>query len=174
MTARNVLSILLACVLVLAVTVAPAAAEPVERPFRAVFSGDVVFTPGAEFGLPPNPAPPFIYTVSLASGTSRHLGLTTMFSYHPTPTGETISGGHMTLTAANGDEVYFEYSGSAPLPVIGVPSTVHVVCTYTITGGTGRFDGATGSGTGDAYVEFPGELLPLWTGTWEWVGTIAY
>ena len=47
-----------------------------------------------------------------------------------------------TLTAANGDTVYGAFTGKGtPTPVPGV---ISVVETMTITGGTGRFNGATG------------------------------
>ena len=46
------------------------------------------------------------------------------------------------FTAANGDELYAEISGQAMLIA---PGFLHIVETATITGGTGRFTGATGN-----------------------------
>lgn len=52
----------------------------------------------------------------------------------------------MTLVAANGDQVWIEYSGSAPSP--GPDKKVIVVdLDFTIVGGTGRFTDASGAGT---------------------------
>jgi len=58
----------------------------------------------------------------------------------PAPNVALFDGGGW-FTAANGDEVYFDYYGNFfPGPV---PGGLGV---YEINGGTGRFDGATGSG----------------------------
>ena len=81
----------------------------------------------------------------------------------------------MKLVAANGDEVWMTYSGYAPYPVIGVPSTIVVDVDFTIVGGTGRFADASGGGEMTGYVEFPGELtLGPWPASWIWKATIRY
>lgn len=56
--------------------------------------------------------------------------------------------GTSTLTAANGDAVYLTMTGTVcevGATGLNVPHTFSG--TYTITGGTGRFDNATGSGS---------------------------
>jgi hypothetical protein len=53
--------------------------------------------------------------------------------------------GEFTLTASNGDTVSAQISGHA-VPVSG--PVIMVYGQFVITGGTGRFEGATGSGTG--------------------------
>ena len=47
-----------------------------------------------------------------------------------------------TYTAANGDQLFVAFSGTGTFPVDGV---ISFSGTETVTGGTGRFDGATGS-----------------------------
>jgi len=61
--------------------------------------------------------------------------------------------GSVTIVAANGDSVSFDYQGL----LNGV--TGEGIGTFTFTGGTGRFAGATGHGTFDALIDlsFPSE-----------------
>lgn len=70
--------------------------------------------------------------------------------------------GPFTAEAANGDLVYGTFSmsqyASGRLTLDGMA----------ITGGTGRFSGATGSATGEGYVE-----RPALTGWWTFRGTIT-
>jgi hypothetical protein len=140
------------------------------RPFKGYLSGEVVFTPD-----PASPSPTGLWTDSSAVGKVSHLGKTVMASRHPTPTGTDIAGGNMKLTAANGDEVWMTYSGFAPYPVIGVPSTIVVDVEFTIVGGTGRFADASGGGEMTGRVEFPGELtLGPWPASWSWKAKIKY
>jgi hypothetical protein len=176
MKAKRVVLILLVCALAFLVFVATANANAAERPFKGSVSGEVVFLPGSVVGLPDNPNPPFIYTISHAIGTASHLGLTVMDSYHPTPPADTITGGTMTLMAANGDVVHITYNGCAPPPVQGIPSTVVVTGTFTINGGTGRFANARGEAGYIAHIEFAGDYWSPdpWPGVWCWNGWISY
>ena len=63
----------------------------------------------------------------------------------------------MTLVAAHGDRVWIEYTGNAPYPVVGVPSTIVVDVDFTIVGGTGRFTHASGGGDMTAHIVRPAE-----------------
>jgi len=90
-------------------------------------------------------APPIAYVNATGVGNATHLGL---FTYHlqaelflPTLTATASA----TLTAANGNMVFGEGSGQGT--PTGMPGIVSIVETYTITGGTGRFEGATGNFT---------------------------
>ena len=176
MKPRKVILLLLACALVFLVFSATANAKSAERPFKGTVSGEVVFLPGNVAGLPDNPNPPYIYTISHAVGTVPHLGRTVMDSYHPTPPADSITGGIMTMTAANGDKLYITYDGYAPPPVQGIPSTVVVTGTFTVDGGTGRFADASGKAEYTAHVEFAGDFAsPVpWPGVWRWNGKISY
>lgn len=87
--------------------------------------------------------PPYAYVDANGIGNATHLGL---FTYHlqaelflPTLTATTSA----TLTAANGDMIFGEGTGQGT--PTGTPGIVSIVETYTITGGTGRFAGATGN-----------------------------
>ena len=75
--------------------------------------------------------------------------------------------GSLTVTAANGDKLNATYAGRF------VPASATVVqtqdVTYSITGGTGRFEGARGSGRMDG-----SENLMTHQGTLSVSGTISY
>jgi hypothetical protein len=80
-----------------------------------------------------------IQTADTGTGEATHLGRYSLTA------GETIdlatgavTNGHFTLTAANGDTVSGTYSGQA------LPGLTGYVVSGPITGGTGRFAGATG------------------------------
>jgi hypothetical protein len=53
-----------------------------------------------------------------------------------------MTNGEATITAANGDQLDFTFTGSSVETANGFDDTID----YTITGGTGRFASATGGG----------------------------
>jgi len=71
------------------------------------------------------------------------------------------------FTAANGDKLFVESAGQADLSV----PDVHVVETGTVTGGTGRFEGATGTIAIERVVTFTGPTTDTTTHVME--GTIV-
>ena len=86
-----------------------------------------------------------------SSGTATHLGLTTTvgtinFTPDPANPGRLLTSGTGTMTAANGDTVQLELNGAL------VPSPGSATATdkfdVRFVGGTGRFAGAHGTGTG--------------------------
>ena len=86
---------------------------------------------------------PIGYVDATGVGNATHLGL---FTYRlqaelfiPTLTASASA----TLIAANGDMIFGEGSGQGT--PTGTPGIVSIVETYTITGGTGRFAGASGN-----------------------------
>ena len=167
------LLVLAASMLLVLAFAVPANADPGSRPFRGSVSGEASFVPvsltmcpagGVFFGG--------LQTVSSASGMVSHLGRTAMASRHCTPSGDAITGGSMTLTAANGDQVDITYTGVAPFPIPGVTEVIIVHIDFQIVGGSGRFDGATGGGEMTAYVVFQGFADPSWPARWVWSGTI--
>jgi hypothetical protein len=82
-----------------------------------------------------------------------------------TATGPVITNS-TTYTAANGDQVFVTFSGTGTLPVNGV---VTFSGTETVTGGTGRFAGASGS------LERAGAVsIFTQTGEFETSGAISY
>lgn len=98
-------------------------------------------------------------------GTAAHLGRVSVTAEHCTqidiftvPNPGSFRDGEMTITAANGDELWLEYAGHfvftpAGAPDVGVSQIAFT--TVTVTGGTGRFEGATGSLTGRSVDNFP-------------------
>ncbi|HEU0293325.1 MAG TPA: hypothetical protein VFR47_11355 [Anaerolineales bacterium] len=89
---------------------------------------------------------PTMLVTATGTGEATHLGRYTV-SYEvevdlPTGTGTGLSAQYV---AANGDTLFAEGSGQAT--PTDDPTVFVVVETFTITGGTGRFDGATGNFT---------------------------
>ena len=158
----RVVVVLAVVVLLGAVAVAPAgatAAAPV-RPFQATFQLQVVgITPINDFSW---------YEKQTGLGNATHLGLSTI-THDPLlvdisaigTTGCLTLSGPGTMVAFNGDQLNFTMAGS-PCPTADghIPGTFE----YTVTGGTGRFAGATGSGTMDGDF-FNGVITEIYTGT---------
>jgi hypothetical protein len=80
-----------------------------------------------------------------AAGEATHLGQFDLDIPHVVDRSDLTGIGTYEFTAANGDKVYAEFTGQGTLT--DVPGVVYIEETATITGGTGRFAGATGSFT---------------------------
>ena len=106
-------------------------------PFKGTWTGLTLSADPTNF--------PIISIVSAGGGTVSHLGEATMISPHTTDvfTGDTA--GDQIFTAANGDTLTAYCDGGATPPAPGASVVGELDCT--ITGGTGRFEGATGSYT---------------------------
>jgi hypothetical protein len=77
-----------------------------------------------------------------------HLGRGTFaHSFTAAPTGPNTLGvaGTETYTAANGDQVFATFTGGGTFTGLAVGETAQVTGVATITGGTGRFAGASGT-----------------------------
>jgi hypothetical protein len=125
-------------------TIAAHAAGSQAVPFRGYYSGTSAFTSAT--------------TVTFSgAGISTYLGSSTNEG-HVVVTGPDNScpGGlanvnNETLTAANGDLLMFiSYDVACPMR----PGVFHGTGSWVVTGGTGRFSGATGQGTIDGYSDF--------------------
>jgi hypothetical protein len=82
----------------------------------------------------------------------------------------TFSNGLLTFTASNGDLISASYQGSLH-PVDGVPDLYSVAGDFSVTGGTGRFAGARGSG----YLQGTVTLGPLVSkGEYQVTGYLSY
>jgi hypothetical protein len=88
---------------------------------------------------------PTIFVTGTGSGNATQLGLYTV-SYEYQVNAPTGSGsGFIQFVAANGDTIFAAVTGqSSPT---GTPGVIKIVEQHTITGGTGRFVGATGNFT---------------------------
>jgi hypothetical protein len=86
---------------------------------------------------------PTIFVTGTGSGNATQLGLYTVsYQYQVNaPTG--FGSGFIQFVAANGDTIFAAGTGqSSPT---GTPNVITIVEQHTITGGTGRFDGASGT-----------------------------
>lgn len=83
------------------------------------------------------------YVLVEAAGTATKLGRFEVTAPHFVNTTTRTAAGYYEFTAANGDKVYAEFTGKAR--PTATPGVIYIVETATITGGTGRFAGATGS-----------------------------
>lgn len=143
-------------------------------PFEGTVKGVTIYDPANPKGCAAVPGQPFaITTVSDATGTASHMGLMSFYGRHC----QTAAGmaGDLVLTAANGDKLFGTYLahrvGTGPL-VVG--EYIHLSAPMTFSGGTGRFEHATGTGEmtgavlweGFADLESPAEF--------QWQGRIRY
>ena len=124
----------LAVLVVLGITGAVTAGE--HRHFKGNLEGDVVITPLA---------PPFVSVLVEATGKATHLGKFTLDIPHVVNAANGTAIGSYEFTAANGDTLTADFTGTAT--PTAKPGVLAIVETATITGGTGRFAGATGSFT---------------------------
>ena len=148
--------------LVLALTsLAPSAvlAES-DVPVRATWESQISFTP---LGWP-------LFAVSgLGAGQALHLGDMTAQSITEVvnlATGEGAAS--YRFTAANGDDVFLTF---VFLGIPTSPTAFSIAGVWQVTGGTGRFEGASGSGTYTGQVEFVGTVDAV--GTFALEGTIS-
>jgi hypothetical protein len=105
-------------------------------PFKGSLEGVVTVTPLK---------PPNVSVLVKATGNATHLGQFALAIPHTVNRANRTATGTYQFVAANGDTLTASFSGKAtPTSTAGVLSIVE---TATITGGTGRFAGATGSFT---------------------------
>jgi len=109
-------------------------------PFRAQFEVPMTLTPDADCGG--------FRVTGTGTGRATHMGAATItvdecvnFVREP---GRVHVYGMLVLTAANGDELHVSVDKVGDLP--GPTGDAHVKGPYEVTGGTGRFAAATGSG----------------------------
>jgi hypothetical protein len=161
---RRILGLLAAVVLVLVGSMAPSAASNAgERPFKATGSGEVVFLEDADCGL---------IAILGGSGPASHLGLSQGSGAH---CASTYPAGSFTLIAANGDALFFDYTTEDECTYAPDFSSGECYSQAAVTGGTGRFHGATG--WADFHVQFivTGFEPPMiWPAEYSLAGGINY
>jgi hypothetical protein len=119
-----------------------AAAAEVDVPMKGSIEVQAIYTPDLETNT--------IRIEGNGSGNATHLG---RFVAHYDVVLNLLTGvgaGEATFVAANGDRL-FTYNVGQTSPT-GNPGELRIVETYTITGGTGRFAGASGSFGGERLV----------------------
>jgi hypothetical protein len=122
----------LAVVVALGLAGPAAAGEPV--PFKGSLEGDVTVSPLT---------PPFVQVDVDATGNATQLGEFALAIPHKVNRADRTAVGTYEFTAANGDMLFADFTGTATPTAI--PGVLYIEETATITGGTGRFAGATGS-----------------------------
>jgi hypothetical protein len=161
-------AVLLVALAAFVVTAAAADTGGSDRPFTGKLAGSAAVVPDAN-------CPIGLRTLSEGSGAASHLGFVSMSSSHCTPVTNVITGGQMTLVAADGDEVHATYSGACvPFPFPPVGENLTCGTENVIVGGTGRFANATGVAHVTALVTWLGFGAPVLPATWTWGGTISY
>jgi hypothetical protein len=107
-------------------------------PFSGRFEGVVTVTPVS---------PPIFSVLVNATGTATQLGQFTLAIPHLVDRSNSTAAGFYQFTAADGSTLTAKFTGQAGPS--GTPGVLHIVETATITGGTGRFAGATGGITSE-------------------------
>jgi len=122
-----------------------------ERPFMAKLAGNAHLTPTGD--------PSVLLNHETGDGEATHLG---QFQWEDDEVATFGAGGvsvvaSFTMTAANGDKVYGKFTSTGSFDEDG---NLVIEGSYQITGGSGRFDGAVGSGNISA-VAFLSPGLPF-------------
>jgi hypothetical protein len=128
-------------------------------PFKGQLEGSYTFVPDA-------PPSPFSAVHLTATRNATHLGRFTLDAPHRVNLETLVGIGTFELTAANGDKLTADFIGQAT--PTETPNVFSIVEVATITGGTGRFAGATGGFTVERMVDL---TSPIATGSFE--GTIV-
>lgn len=123
--------------LALGVVLAGPVAADEQVPFRGSLTGTVIVTPLD---------PPTVSVLIDGAGIATQLGQFSVEMPHVVNQATRIALGSYEFTAANGDTLRADFTGQATLVAPGVLSVAE---TAVITGGTGRFAGATGSFVAD-------------------------
>jgi hypothetical protein len=90
---------------------------------------------------------PFASNLTTAEGRLTHFGHYTLIGVTVIDVTTATATGILRMTVANGDILFVTVTGHALQPF----SLKQTVAIFTITGGTGRFEGATGSWTTDSF-----------------------
>ena len=136
-----------AAIVALAVLSVLALARPTTAKEQVPFKGRLELDGGTVTPL----TPPIVSVEIEGTGNATQLGHFAVSIPHLVDRSTSMLVGSYEFTAANGDTLTADFVGHA-VPS-GVPGVLFVVETATITGGTGRFAGATGSFTSERLVD---------------------
>jgi hypothetical protein len=126
-------------------TVLPAAAAD-QVPFRSTYSGAAVFTSQTTVSLIGRGQATYL-------GRSSNSGLVVIAGSDSSCPGGVANTNTETFTAANGDTLEI-VSTDVACPIPGATLRFHGTGTWVVIGGSGRFTGASGSGTLDGISDF--------------------
>lgn len=149
---RFATSLVFSVLMIVALAGPAPAAEQV--PFKGSLDGDVTVTPID---------PPVVFVEIDGGGTANHLGKFSVYIPHIVDRGTRIGIGTYEFVAANGDTLVADFVGQSSMTEL--PGVLFIEEVATITGGTGRFAGATGSFTVERYFDtLTGETFGSFTG----------
>jgi len=141
------------------------------RPWKESYHSTGTIAPAADC------APPLLLESEVGGGTATHVGNYTIVNSHCVdPSTGALTGGQFVKTAANGDQLFGTYVGTAtpiqPPTPIGI---FQISGTVTFTGGTGRFAEAIGTTDMQGTLEADFSQTPVATQTTlTMTGTISY
>ena len=138
-----------ACGVALAIMALVGPARPAAAGDQVPLRGSLEATTVERTFIPGNP--PRVFIRLEGTGHASHLGQFTYSAPHFVNPATGAVQGTYEITAANGDKLYADFTAQTT-PIPGT-TRVTVRDTATITGGTGRFDGATGSFTAERIVD---------------------
>jgi hypothetical protein len=121
------------------------AQTPAQGGAQLPFSGSFTRESTASANCPPTCPPTTLRIVANAKGTATHLGGFTATSEDLVDTATNTGTGTLRFVASNGDELFARTIGREDRFV--PPNVSFVTFVATITGGTGRFEGASGTFT---------------------------
>jgi hypothetical protein len=115
-----------------------------------------------------------VYALGVTRGTVQGLGLTHLFTFQQAQESGSPAFTRFFLVAANGDKITGTYEGGTT--VITGPASLVGTATWVITGGTGRFENATGTLNAAVFLTVPnGDWMSFeWPAVWTLNGTIKY
>jgi hypothetical protein len=171
---RGALALTFGAILALSLAAPAVAANPV-RPFLGHTGGTGTIAPATD-------ACPFgsMFLVGEHdTGNMAHLGRVDVTMSHcavfnfGTGVGSTTGYGSVTIIAANGDQLLLSYTGMFTASLSSTPPTAVGAFDWFVTGGTGQFAAATGSGEDDLTITYTPDLTGAATSSL-WFGTISY
>jgi len=167
MKLKQLINIMLVLVFALSTATAFAAGDnPQPRPFKGTMAGEATFPFNDNCDYTGSP----VETLAATQGTLTHLGLSEYFSSHCATENGGAVGGEAVIIAANGDEIWLSYMATFAAP----PPIIMQIAEFVVTGGTGRFEGASGLITAMVYITFQGFEDPAWPIEFVFAGTITY
>jgi hypothetical protein len=175
MKLRALIRMLLAAIVVLAAA-STAGAGKKQQPSKP-FWGNSVGEVHWEYSVGECPSQQGFFTVSEAEGQLTHLGRAATTSRHCAGGDGLPLYGTAVFTAANGDEVRATYAAGTFHVTTFAPPLLVEEGEYTITGGTGRFQNASGTLNVTVFltmVDFPPGPSSHWPAEFVFVGTISY
>ena len=132
-----------------------------EVPFKGSLQGPFIITPLT---------PPEAHVLIEGTGNATHLGRFTVEIPHLVSFATFTGSGTYVFTAANGDTLTADFTGVAT--PTGNPDELAIVENAIVTGGTGRFQGATGSFTVVRLAQLAGPTAGVTTGSFS--GSIVF